>query len=204
MTPLSDPPLLIHWLFEQPADLWMLMGIVAVVCLILGYHWADGRFLIGAAAAVMVALVVYVLSWLVVTDREQLVARTQQVVAAAAPLDLDTMGRYFTEEAVLCGPNGQPWKHRRDLLSLAERVDHKYTISTHTVRSVRAETTGGRHGRTLLDLRTELASATYSVPYKTLWLMSWVRGEDGRWLVDKVQWLDHPDPNGIKPRRGLW
>ena len=69
-------------LFDPPWTVFAVLGLVAAVLLYTGNARADRRILAAGVAAVVVAVLVYVVGRLVETDREKVLRETRDVAAA--------------------------------------------------------------------------------------------------------------------------
>ena len=67
------------------------------------------------------------------------------------------------------------------------------------ITAMQAQTTGPNGGLTRIDLRTIFYMGIRDRPLMTRWLLTWARTPEDRWVVKKIQWLEHPGLNSLKP-----
>ncbi len=207
----ADPPLLSHYLFEQPlpavAALLLLTGLVVMAAMRRG----SKALLVGALiAGPLLSTCVPLMAALVTTPREQVIIRTRQLVAATAPHDAAALDRLLAADAVLLGPEGGAWLTRAQFDPVIEQVLQRYAISDNQVRVLGADIVGAAGGgRVLIDVSTRVASELYGErQLQTRWLIEWLRPVDASdpdaWRVIRVRWLAHPGAAAVSPQRELW
>ncbi len=177
--------------------------------------WVALACVLGAGLNFMVA------KW-VVTPREALLSRTNELIAATAPLDIAKVRLMFGEDAVLRGPGGETWLSLSPMLDALDASAGKFGIERNTIAKVQAEARTPTVGLSLFDLKTRFDSGT-GFPIATRWLATWsletnaATGADGTdgtdgttngtgktWVISEIQWLTHDGPNGLNPYEGIW
>jgi hypothetical protein len=127
---------MLWWLVDN-ANLVLLVLILAA--LLLGVGWwltRRGAFVLGLAGVIALAVLVWVLSLLIVTDRKQLVRTVEDVAQRINSRDLDSAFRHFADEVEL-DINGNKQKLTREQLQkLAASYFKKGQISGIAVRDV--------------------------------------------------------------------
>lgn len=198
---LSPPPLWQAWLFENPWPLVVALLAAAVVLRVVSTRretpWR-GRLGWAALGAVLLAGGVYLSTAIVETDRERLIDRTRQLVAATAPIDAGALDGLIARGAVVAGPDGSPWVVYDDIRDELEAAVQRHGGFDHAIRGLAAEAVNKARGRSLLSLST--TTGDLGVPIRTRWLITWRREGDGRWRVMEIRWLEF---RGRPPTRGL-
>lgn len=186
----QPPPLWQSLLLESP---WLLVIALAAGGLIVrlaarqrGHRRLAHAGWIGPG----LALLVWALSHLVQTGREQLLAHSRDLVASTAPIQPPHLLAMLRPDAVLVGPDGQTWLDGPALRAELESQAGRLRIASQSIRSIEAQTLGDGQGVALLDLRTTLAEGFGAqAPIASKWLLTW-RQEDGVWRLQRVQWLE--------------
>lgn len=199
---LTPPPLWQEWLFENPWPLVIVLIVLAVVLRLMATRSRRPRgyrFNYAALGALLAALGVYLLTVFVETDRERLVDRTRQLVAATAPLDTAAIDALIARGAVVTGPAGETWVLYDDIRPELERAVGRHGIARHALRSLAADVVSSVRGRSLLSLST--TTDDLGLPIRTQWLITWRKEGDGTWRVIELQWLEF---QGQPPRNLMW
>jgi hypothetical protein len=198
---LPDPPILEHWLLEQP---WPVAAALAGVGLVLLFHgWRRRRrgVMIVGGAALLLSAGVLILAAAVTTTRELLITRTQDLIAATTPLDVARLQTFFEPNATLAGPDGGTWLEFDALFEELRKATKRYAVQGQAIRELAAQEQGERLGQTELDLRTTLGGGFGDRPVATRWLFTWAQGPNGQWHVRQVRWLKL---NAMDPPMGVW
>jgi hypothetical protein len=196
--PIADPPLAPHLLFESPWPIVAVLVVVAVGLGIAGTRRANGRLQLAGAALVVLACGAWLLAWAVTTDREAVMARTEQLVQATAPLAMGEVRRLVAEDAIITGPNGEVWYDWSVAQDQLQRTLTTWPVTDQTIRGLAVEVQGDA-ARSALDLRTTLEAA--GLPMPSTWLLTWRRTSDGGWQATEIRWLTL---QGEEPRKGRW
>lgn len=195
---IREPPLLMHLLFESP---WPVVGVLVVVALglgIAGSRRANGRLQLAGLVTLVLAGGVWLLAWVVTTDREAVLGQTRRLVQATAPLDLAAVRSLVDAEAVVTGPGGGVWYDWSDAQRLLVRTLERWPVQEQTIRGLAGEVEGDT-ARTAIDLRTTLADA--GLPLPSTWLITWRRGPADDWRATEIRWLTL---RGTEPQKGSW
>ncbi len=130
---------MLWWLVDN-ANLVLLLLVLAA--LVLGVGWwltRRGGYLLGLAAVIGLAILVWVLGLLVVTDRGRLIRTVEEVAQRINAKDLDGAFRHFADEVEL-DLNGRKQMYTRERLrKLAEDSFRQARISGIRVRAVDVE-----------------------------------------------------------------
>ncbi len=197
----QPPALWSHMLFESP---WLLaMGLVGVgvVLRLVGQQRGQRRVVTASWVALAAAVAVIGLAKVVTTDRERLLQRTRELVAATAPLDGGRVAGFLAADAVLVGPDGDTWVSVGELGGEIDAAGRNYPIASQAIRHLEAEARSDAQGLVLVDLRTTLSEGFGAqAPIPTKWLLTWRKTPEG-WRVYRVQWLELMNQS---PPRGAW
>jgi len=197
---IAPPPWWENLLLERPWPVVIALGWAAAVLAVAAYRRLSRRLAWAAIAAILLALTVGLLAWLVETDRESLIERTRQLVAHTTPLDVQKVNACFDSHASLIGPGGEVWlTHDTMLLSLKSAAKRR-ALHQQNIRRLAAEILNADRGRTELALTTWVGEQG-EFPIPTTWLLTWQRGTDGQWRIVTIQWLLM---RGQPPRFGAW
>jgi len=196
----SPPPLWQSLLLEQPWPAVIALIAVAAVVHLAARQRTGWAWRAAAPAVLLLAGGVWLLAHLVPTDREALLARTEALVHATAPLDTGTLDAILAPSVVLSGPRGDPWFDRTDLVDRLENARGRLSGFEHAIRGLGAEADDAGRGISVLDLRTRVpASGNLAVASK--WTLYWRKDDAGRWRVTEIQWHELL---GRDPELGGW
>jgi hypothetical protein len=101
---------MLDWLVDEPTNAYLVLGTVALLCGAVWWETRQGRILLGVGAAIVLALVVWLLSVLIVTDRRRLIDSIQQMSAAVAQRDTDGIFRHISRDFQLGNLGQQPFR----------------------------------------------------------------------------------------------
>lgn len=204
MDTLPDPPLIQLHLLEAPLSLVTLLGVLALVGIVWGYWRHHPRLRIGGVVGLTCAAGIYGLATLILTDREYLMTQTQHAVDLTVPLNTGALRQLLAPEATLNGPRGDVWLSLDVILKELSQARVTQKASGQEVIRIEGCVDSPRTGRTKLELRTTLKTQVGERPFKTLWIIHWLRDDKGLWRIEQVQWLEHPEPLGVPPKDGAW
>ncbi|MCC7408553.1 MAG: hypothetical protein IT442_10815 [Phycisphaeraceae bacterium] len=209
---IAPAPFWAHYFLENP---W---PVAALACLLAGLlMWLARQ--IGRRSLAWSALGVVLVGCLgtpalaicVQTAREQLVARTRQLVRVAGPVNPGTLRSIFDPQAVLLGPDGDAWLTVPQMLQILENLDQRYTVGRHKLDIVDAEVRAVVVGVCMIDVVSHFVRGpAEGRPLRTRWLLTWRRDapspndRERAWRLTRVQWLKHPAPDAIQPQMGAW
>jgi len=196
--PLPPVPLLERWVLENP---WPpVIGLAAagvVVFFILNARGGGGarQGALAAGALALVAALCVVTSFLVTTQREVLVQRTRELVAAAAQPDLRALAPMLAEDVGLRVLGRAYTEDKAGIVGLVDRyIGSEYRVTRHSVPSVTAHTddggagsAGAAGGRTLARVRVEVDGMTNRSWWRLTWRRSGVAA--GEWTVVHIEGL---------------
>lgn len=199
---LTEPPMLEHLLFEQP---WVLVyGLLGIAFIFAtkGIRRRTARPVIVAAVMACAGAMVYAISWYVVTDREQMIALTRQAIQCTVmdPIDTEGLKGLVAPDASIFGPDDKRWLSYDQCLMRLASVAQSNPIREQTITAIQAQTTGPDSGLTRIDLRTIFYMEIRDRPLMTRWLLTWSHTPESGWMVNKIQWLEHPGLNSINPQ----
>ncbi len=193
-------------LLEEPYPIVVALAGVAVALFTLGIRRRQKQFMNYSGLTILAAAGVVALATWVVTDREQIMTLTQQTVSHTNnhPFNLHALQNTLHPQAVLTGPQGDPWLKGDHLIAQLERLDQKQAILKQQITSITAHLEHHQAGSVALDLKTTLTPNLGQRVVQTRWRVYWQQNQDHVWQIHKVSWLDHPGPLGIKPQAGSW
>lgn len=191
---------------ESPGPLAIAMVLAAVVLAVSGVNRRHKGLLLASTLLVCGAVGLFVLSTLVVTQREEVSAATVQLLSATQhPVNMAGIRDKLAPDVRLVGPDGKVWIDVDSLLPEMESALKRWPVQRHNVRESFTRITHP-DGRTLA--RTELQLSTRStrtekldIGQATRWVFRWERDSQGRWRVYEIQWLQWM---GREPSKGMW
>jgi len=189
---LPPAPLLERFLFEQPLLPLAVLGLLAVIAGI-AFASRNQRRRGVLVAGVLVALAggVYLMSTLVTTEREELLARTEVLIGATARVDSTVLRDILTENAslrttgdierVLASIEG-----RAEILSRAhQNLQGRYQVTQWAIVDRQATIDGPNVGRTLVRVGVDVEG--FSRTHYSWWRLHWERGPDGQWRCFEIE-----------------
>ena len=189
-----QPNPLQHFLLEQPWPVALTLLIVAAILFSVGAQRRQGKWQLAALGVAALAGGVVALAWAVTTDRQRVIAATDELLAATeGELDTAALDRLLAPDVVLTGPGGQVWLESEAIGAALRRAAERYGPVSHSVRQRQVGARDGR-GRVELELRTELAGgvgggAGGGVPVRSSWTLVWLETPGG-WVVDQIEWRE--------------
>ncbi len=196
---IPDPPLIEHYLFESS---WGLaIGLVAIALALwftLRRAGKDKPAFAAGLGGVLCAGGVLALASAITTAREEVAARTRELIAAVARADADAVDRMLGDRlSVRLGSAMMPWD--RDAVLLRVRRDlggiYKLKDGVATIRSLRAS---GEASPLVTQCRVTVTPEATAFPTGSWWKITWRRdGPSGPWLVSEIdlQQIDGVGPN---------
>jgi len=185
---LPSPPLFEQLLFENQ---WLLAVILVViglaVCLVMfkaGRRRAGGLTLLIMAVLASVAVLV---STKVVTAREQMEARSRELVRATIEGDTPALREILAENARLTGGFAviRSAGNREQLLALVESDVQRFSgIDNYRVLEVRAHRDGPNLGRTHVRVRVGQEGGYINFSW---WRLDWRDPGDGTWRAVGIE-----------------
>lgn len=209
MTTTPQSPLLEHLLLEDPT--WLVVALAGAGSVLLLWFTVryNSRGLVAGVALLLAAAGVYRLAGRIVTGREAITALSHEAVQSTVyPTGDPARLRGLVDPAAgVFGPDetlSVPWLNHEQIFAVVDRYYQQQSILGQAVTNTRAQTTDAGNGLVLVDVRTILKTANAHQAFKTRWLLTWGKNPQGHWIIKKIRWLEHPDPNGIKPTWGVW
>lgn len=191
---------------ESPGPLAIAMVLAAVVLTVSGVNRRHKGLLLASALLISGAVGLFVLSTLVVTQREEVSAATRQLLSATQhPVNMAGIRDKLAPEVRVLGPDGDVWLDVDKLYPEIESALTRWPVQRHTVRESFTRIT---HVDSRDLARTELQLSTRStltdkldMGQGTRWIFRWERNSQGRWKVYEIQWLQWM---GHPPSKGMW
>lgn len=190
---LADPPLLQHVLLENPVP----GAIVAILAALLALWIAAraGRTRLGllvAAVAMLLGVACVALAALVKTDREVVIARTGEVVAAVAEADAAALDQLLHPDARVFVRGSGSGFDRSWVLGLVRTVltrPSPYAVEEHRLSDVQAEI--GPGGVTARSRATVVVDSSQWSPTPVICMLTWRRDPDvpgpRGWTVNQIE-----------------
>lgn len=186
-------------LFEDPGPLVILFIAVGVILRIVSHRGSDRRMARISVASLIAAIVVSVIAWLVTTDREAIMDHTEQLVAAAGPIDTAALQRLIAPNAAMLDDRGNLIT-TADVQTIALNLETR-NVATNSVRSLSAVDEGRGAGKSHLSVSTQIENEHFAnYPQRTRWSIEWRQEPDGTWRAVTFQWLEwngQPPPTGF-------
>ncbi|CAN5751188.1 hypothetical protein BH11PLA1_BH11PLA1_07850 [soil metagenome] len=187
--PLDSPPVFEEYVLVSP---WPL----AVVCAVLGIAacWVLLRLGRGRALAIALLLIGLVLAagtliaaGLVETERERVMARTRELVTAAARADFSGVDALLAPDArVVNLGSGEIARPR--LMSMVERdlaASGRYALKSHAIGTVRAVIDGPNTARAQVNVT--VTPAAFGFATSSWWLLRWRMDAGGVWRITTIE-----------------
>jgi hypothetical protein len=197
--PLKEPGGVSKWVLEQPLPLAVILLLAGVVLwYVIRGKGKEKQATRVAALMLTLAALVYATGTFVVTEQEQLKARTRELVAAVAKADSTRVGPLLADNAV-----AQPWGLSKSvtLSKMESHLGRSITIKEHTIRTLRAAVDRPGSARTQLRVHVVADGALYAGPIGSWWMLRWSKDPGGEWRVVEIemQQLDGVDVGSIRP-----
>jgi len=125
-----------------------------------------------------------------VTNKEQLLHRTQTLLDLTAPLDIVGLEKCFDPGAELVGADGQQCFDTGTILRILKHNLNHYPVASHRVRRVGASVESPVRRASWMKLRSTLQDGgdVGSAPIRSAWHLQWRRERpDGKWLITQVK-----------------
>lgn len=185
--PLPNPPLIEHYLLENP---WPLVVVLAVGAMIAFTRLrAAGKPRHGALWGLILLIAgagVWTLASWVQTGREAIARSTSALIGAAARADIPSLDALLSENLSLFRPGGGAGLGKTDTLDRVQRdLGGPYRVREWAVLETQAMTDSASSGVTQVRVRVTLEAA--GIPNISWWKIDWRRGEDGAWRAVTIE-----------------
>lgn len=193
-TPLPGPPLLSGWIFESP----LAPAIVVLVGGALAFAVLRARNLHAAraclAAAVVLPIALIVTASMVTTDRERLIARAADLVAATATADAPRLRVLLGDQCTLIEPGSRRELDRDELLGAVSSRIPSFEIREHAVKETRAVVDNDRFARVQIKV---FVSSKLGGPNNSWWHLEYEKDGAGAWRVTRIKPLAISGMNSV-------
>lgn len=184
---LAAPPVLERWFLESP---WLpaiaLAAVAALVFFILRSRGEGRRAVLGAAAPLLLATAMIVLSMLITTEREKLAARTEELISATAAADLDRLAPMLAEDVALSLLGSTRDETKSGILGLVQKYPGgMFPVEEHSVHEITAQVDRAGGGKTLCRARV----VVQGVPNGSWWRIGWRKNAAGEWTAVHIEAL---------------
>ena len=171
-------------IFENPWPAVIACLAVASILRVVGRRRGESRTLRISWVFLALGVLSYATAALVQTDREAILAETQSLVEAAWPVDEAAWRRLLASNALLLGPDGQPWDELTAEFVASKLEQHR--VEETTLRGVDATTGRPGYGVSRMSLSSSVGEG---FPMQTDWEVVWQEQADGRWQVLSMKWV---------------
>jgi hypothetical protein len=211
----KEPPLLEHLLLESP---WLLISMLACLGLTLILITAvkgSRQKAVWGLTFLTLGAGTYLLSAMVVTNREHVAEATKTLLVSTAPFDQISLGTLLDTHITITGPNTESennftpnkthtsdtaWQaSKSDVLTRLKTACTTFPLTQNVLKELEVESISDTHARSHF---VALSVATNGRA-RTRWLLDWKKNADGNWVVTRVQWLNEKHPIGISPASAL-
>jgi ketosteroid isomerase-like protein len=176
-----------RFVLEQPLPVAVVLVAIAGVLGFVARRDGNRRLLYAAGAALLLAVIVYVISQLVETSGEKAETLTKQFVRLAVAGDAVGTMALFSDDAVLTLVTPTSEAQSIALVrSGVEAVARRYMIDDNRITQLRGYTVDGDHAIVHMTCMTEVAGTTA----QTQWVLSVREQADGSWKVEKLTWVN--------------
>lgn len=189
---LPAAPLLERFLFEQPllpVAVLVLLAVIAVIAFAGRNQRRRGMMVAGVLVAG--AGVIYLVSTLVTTEREELLQRTEVLIGATARVDSSVLADMLTADAAMRTSGGlSRWvpsiEGRAEIIDGASRnLQGSYRVREWEILDRQAAIDGPNVGRSLIRVGVEVDG--FSRTHYSWWRLHWERGPDGQWRCFEIE-----------------
>lgn len=176
-------------LFESPLIAMTIAGMLGILLMLaMRSRGKNGTGLILFGCSFLIAVVIFVLSMLVTTDREILAIRASELVDAVAVGDENTLQTLFSED-VTVETRFANARGKDEVIAIASKRVPR-VIDEHTIREVRADLPGPRVARTMIKVR---ASGEIMPASSSWWMIHWERidaeSDDWKAVLIRPVWI---------------
>ena len=197
---IPPPPWWQSLLLEDPLPLILGLLTVGVVLRLVASRSSRPKLNYGALAAIAAAVGAFLLAHYVQTARETLIARSEALVQATAPLNTAAVNALLTPDVAVTGPQGArivPPGRLRDYL---DSNLQRFPIESHAIMKVDAAADGDA-GKSIVSIRSQSEHAVVPGGLASTWALTWRKTAHGQWRVGEIRWLSL---QGQPPPRGAW
>ncbi len=187
-------------LFEDPLPVGLSLIVVAAVLGFLAFQRNSAKLKKVAAGAFVLSVLIFVIASLITTSREQVIARTRELVSHTAPLRMSEFKSLVSPQVtVTIGEDaGAPVFTGAEVFTKLDNALRNHPIDAQTVIEITAQS----RTHQVVECRFDVRSDGKGGRVMTRWILTWRQQLDGTWLATQVQWIDCPHLIGIKPSAG--
>lgn len=164
-------------LFENPLGIYIALWIIAILGLVSYGVWRTLRAAWPTAAAIVAGLIVFTVSTLVVTDREQISAATDEIITALNNRDMLVVEHYLDDE--FAGKRGYSTREKAIKWLSSNLKQHRISDIRHKILDLKV-----RDDLANMALRSDMKTGTVGL-VRLNWRVIWIKRSD-RWLVYKA------------------
>jgi len=199
-----DPPYLTVYTLEQPWPLCVTLLGVAVAVFVIAGRAGSRRGQYAAILPAAAGIIVPIVAFLVVTERERMTAATHALIEACAadPFVKADFARLIDETAAMA--YGDDTLKRDQIIALAENVLTRSPIVEHGVSALMVDRSADDYGKAYLAIFGRVAfGGGFETPFKASAVIHWRRGAGDQWRAARIEQIfvnDRPaSPATLKP-----
>lgn len=187
-------------LLEDPLPVGLSLLVVAAVLGFLGFQQNSAKLKKTAAGAFVLSVLTFIVAAIITTHREQVIAKTHELVSYTAPLRLNEFKSLVSPQVIVTiGEDASaPVFTGAEVFAKLDNALRNYPIDAQTVIEITAQSRTDQEVECRFDVRSDGKGGRVM----TRWILTWRQQLDGSWLATHVQWIDCPHLIGIKPSAG--
>jgi hypothetical protein len=171
-----------HLLFESPwPAVGGLIGVWAVLR-VLAARRQRIKLRVAAVVALGLAAGLAALAWAVTTDREQVAAQTEALVAATDPVDRGRLDKLIQPDAPVTIEAGPTLMVYRLMGPALDRLE----VASQSTRQLDAGVAKAQEAVSEVKLLTRLNRPVAPQPVPSTWRFHWTADDQGAWRVSKI------------------
>lgn len=201
---------IINSLFEDPWPIVIGLIAVAVVLRLIGRQRQQARLVHGSRVALGLAIVVWLVAYMVTTDRERVIDLTKTMLAATTPPARATLEPIFDSQVTLQSDTGSStWlTGESTLLNALVQAHQRVVFQSHSITAIGAQVPGDvdANGNALPDdaamvvVKLKTTTRQIGAPIPSAWRI-YLQKYNGQWQVTQLRCLDI---RGMAPGPGFW
>ncbi|MFB3892474.1 MAG: hypothetical protein ACE15C_10685 [Phycisphaerae bacterium] len=177
--------------FEDPTYVYIALAVAEIVLAAVWHERRTRRWALALLVPPALAVIVFGVERLVVTDRERITAVTRQIAADVEKNDIDAVAQYLNDRITapwVARTIGIPAAPARDVVMDAGKAmlrDHP--VKSVTFVSLKVEVTG-RRATMLAVTRIEFAAGEYKgMSGPVTWKLHWIKPK-ADWIIDEIDY----------------
>lgn len=187
-----DPPLIEHYLFEDPLPLAAMLAVAAVVVFLAGGRMGKRKLQLAALIPLGLAGLTVLAAVLVETDRERILIESRRLVdAATSPFDLVAVEQLTDPAFTMKTPDGKVIiADGAKLAEAIKRAERSMTIESNTITNHMQRIDSPGEGAVYLAIFSQTRGSLGQQAAPTRWILRWKKTPDGAWHLTGATWLE--------------